>query len=186
MKRIGYGQVEPNHLSAQRNGQIYAQNVWDSAMWDELENGMFLCPAANKGLNLPADDIVMEPLLVYNEVKTYDARESYKDFALKKSDSIDGKLYPRLFKTAIGDIFTTNTLTGSGGSNDKNSATKIAETLGDNIPAVGNYVIVSPSGYLSAVGMSEPADPKRDMLWIVIEKTTMPDGQGAVKLQRVR
>ena len=25
MKRIGYGQVEPNHLSAQRNGQIYAQ-----------------------------------------------------------------------------------------------------------------------------------------------------------------
>ena len=25
MKRIGYGQVEPNHLSAQRNGKIYAQ-----------------------------------------------------------------------------------------------------------------------------------------------------------------
>ena len=22
---MGYGQVEPNHLSAQRNGQIYAQ-----------------------------------------------------------------------------------------------------------------------------------------------------------------
>ena len=25
MKRIGFGQVEPNHLSAQRTGQIYAQ-----------------------------------------------------------------------------------------------------------------------------------------------------------------
>ena len=25
MKRIGYGQVEPNHLSAQRTSQIYAQ-----------------------------------------------------------------------------------------------------------------------------------------------------------------
>ena len=25
MKRIGFGQVEPNHLSAQRNGKIYAQ-----------------------------------------------------------------------------------------------------------------------------------------------------------------
>ena len=25
IERIGYGQVEPNHLSAQRTGQIYAQ-----------------------------------------------------------------------------------------------------------------------------------------------------------------
>ena len=25
IKRIGYGQVEPNHLSAQKTGQIYAQ-----------------------------------------------------------------------------------------------------------------------------------------------------------------
>jgi len=24
IKRIGFGQVEPNHLSAQRNGQVYA------------------------------------------------------------------------------------------------------------------------------------------------------------------
>ena len=25
IKRIGFGQVEPNHLSAQKTGQIYAQ-----------------------------------------------------------------------------------------------------------------------------------------------------------------
>ena len=25
MKRIGFGQVVPNHLSAQKNGKIYAQ-----------------------------------------------------------------------------------------------------------------------------------------------------------------
>ena len=25
IKRVGFGQVEPNHLSAQRNGQVYAQ-----------------------------------------------------------------------------------------------------------------------------------------------------------------
>ena len=25
MAKKGYGQLEPNHLSAQRNGQIYAQ-----------------------------------------------------------------------------------------------------------------------------------------------------------------
>ena len=27
IKRIGFGQVEPNHLSAQRNGQVYASSL---------------------------------------------------------------------------------------------------------------------------------------------------------------
>ena len=34
----GYGQVEPNHLSAQRTGQIYAQ-LPAAADIDVLENG---------------------------------------------------------------------------------------------------------------------------------------------------
>ena len=29
IKRKGFGQVEPNHLSAQRTGQIYAQLIAD-------------------------------------------------------------------------------------------------------------------------------------------------------------
>jgi len=41
IKRIGFGQVEPNHLSAQQTGQIYAQLPAD-ASFDILENGMFL------------------------------------------------------------------------------------------------------------------------------------------------
>ena len=32
IKRIGYGQVEPNHLSAQRNGQIYAGNFFTNSL----------------------------------------------------------------------------------------------------------------------------------------------------------
>ena len=41
IKRVGFGQVEPNHLSAQRNGQIYAQLPLDSSI-NILENGQFM------------------------------------------------------------------------------------------------------------------------------------------------
>ena len=47
----GYGQVEPNHLSAQRTGQIYAQ-LPAAADIDVLENGQFVkynYAAANGG-----------------------------------------------------------------------------------------------------------------------------------------
>ena len=49
MKRIGFGQVEPNHLSAQRNGQIYAQlpahikkGEDDADSITLIENGQFM------------------------------------------------------------------------------------------------------------------------------------------------
>ena len=38
--QFGYGQVEPNHLSARRNGQIYAQLPAASTI-NLLENGQF-------------------------------------------------------------------------------------------------------------------------------------------------
>lgn len=41
MKRIGFGQVEPNHLSAQRTAQIYAQLPAKSDI-DILENGQYV------------------------------------------------------------------------------------------------------------------------------------------------
>ena len=82
MKRIGFGQVEPNHLSAQRNGKIYAQLPADSAL-SVLENGRFVKYDYAKG----KIDRVGEGewMLVFNEVKLYDDmwRESYKDFALE-------------------------------------------------------------------------------------------------------
>ena len=39
--RTGFGQVEPNHLSAQRTGQIYAQLPAKSDI-NILENGQFV------------------------------------------------------------------------------------------------------------------------------------------------
>ena len=41
MERIGFGQVEPNHLSAQRTAQIYAQLPAKSDI-DILENGQYV------------------------------------------------------------------------------------------------------------------------------------------------
>ena len=40
LEKKGYGQVEPNHLSAQRTGQIYAQTPV-AADIEVLENGAF-------------------------------------------------------------------------------------------------------------------------------------------------
>ena len=41
ISRIGFGQVEPNHLSAQRTSQIYAQLPADDSI-KILENGQFV------------------------------------------------------------------------------------------------------------------------------------------------
>ena len=41
ISRVGFGQVEPNHLSAQRTSQIYAQLPADDSI-NILENGQFV------------------------------------------------------------------------------------------------------------------------------------------------
>ena len=101
----GFGQLEPNHLSAQRNGQIYAQLPCAESM-QTLENASFVkYDYANNECNLTGDG---EWMLVYNEVKLYDPKQSYKDFVYRKTDFTDKKMYPRVMKTMPGDIFTTN------------------------------------------------------------------------------
>ena len=89
-KRVGFGQVEPNHLSAQRNGQIYAQLPLDKsdAKYNILENGQFMKYDYKDGkVSLSGD--IGEYMLVYNEVKVYDERDSYKDFAMIKENYVD-------------------------------------------------------------------------------------------------
>lgn len=190
MKRVGYGQVEPNHLSAQRTGQIYAQLPADNSI-NVLENGQFVKYNYKDGkVDFTGEG---EWMLVYNEVKLYDApwRESYKDFAMIKdnytpgSDSIThdglgpfkGQMVPRLFKTNIGDIFTTNCLEKA------NTSGKAEVTLTDLI--VGDVVAPNKTtGYLTK-GDSGATTDDTVMKWQVVKLTTMPDGQAAVKLMRI-
>lgn len=145
-----YGQVEPNHLSAQRNGQIYAQ--LPAAL--DLENGMFAKYDYEAGaVNLTGEG---EWMLVYNEVKVYDKRESAKDFVMKAGQT------PRLFKTAIGDIFTTN---------------KIADI---ESVEVGDKLAPGTDGILAVT------EADGNMVWKAVKVYTMPDGTPGVKLQRIK
>lgn len=190
MKRVGFGQVEGNHLSAQRTGQIYAQLPAKNDI-NLLENGQFV--KYNYADGVVDFEGEGEWMLVLNEVKLYDApwRESYKDFAMIKdnytpgSDSIThdglgpfkGQMVPRLFKTNIGDIFTTNCLEKA------NTSGKAEVTLTDL--AVGDVVApTKTNGYLKKSDSGTTTDDTV-MKWQVVKLTTMPDGQAAVKLMRI-
>lgn len=79
----GYGQVEPNHLSAQRTAQIYAQLPADSKI-DVLEQGQFVKYDYASGLvNFTGKG---EWMLVYNETKLYREHQIDCEFAMKKDD----------------------------------------------------------------------------------------------------
>lgn len=172
IERIGFGQVEPNHLSAQGNRQIYAQLPCDSDI-EILENGQFMkYDYANGKVGLTGD--VAEYFLVLNEVKVYDERDSYKDFAMIKSNYVGGEIYPRLFKTNVGDVYTTNCI--GLGNTDKNAKVTYDEDLesGDKLK------VDTSTGYLV-----KDNSVSTGMIWQVIKVYTMPDGQPGVKLQRI-
>lgn len=218
ISRIGFGQVEPNHLSAQRTGQIYAQLPAKDDI-DILENGQFVkYNYKDHRVDFEGEG---EWMLVFNEIKLYDERkQNYKDFALQRKDfttdrysftiqntknigtgsvggantvsnilvehdglSFPGQMVPRVLKTNVGDIMTTNTINVGSLSDTYNTATEADEHLEEL--QVGDKLIVdaeSQKGYLKKAAGTE-ADTV--MQWQIAEITTMPDGQKAVKIQRI-
>lgn len=171
IKRVGFGQVEPNHLSAQRNGQVYAQLPCNKDI-KILENGQFVkYDYANGEVNFSGAG---EWMLVMNEVKLYDDfwRESYKDFALQTEDFDGGIMTPRVLKTMPGDIYTTNCLEGA---NTSGKATFQGEEEID----VGTELKINAQGFLSTAGIS-------DIVFQVVKVYTMPDGQQGVKVMRIK
>lgn len=195
-KRNGYGQVEPNQLSAQKTGQIYASLPLASDV-DILQNGEFMYYDYKSG-TVTADG-VGEPMLVFNEVKLYEPfwQTSYKDFAMIRvgdnyvtsrlategygdgsettgvssthSDwqagyRMDG-IAPRLFKTNVGDIFTTNMV-----------KTGVEYHVGDVLTPVKN----------SATNTLQLEVGTGNIEFVVAKVYTMPDGQDGLKLQRIK
>ena len=80
---LGYGQVEPNHLSAQRTAQIYAQ-LPAAADIDVLEQGQFVkYDYANGEVNFTGAG---EWMLVYNETKLYREHQLDCEFAMIKGN----------------------------------------------------------------------------------------------------
>lgn len=244
-KRVGYGQVEPNQLSAQKTGQIYASLPLDTAV-DVLQNGEFMYYDQVAG-KVSADDStgLAEPFLVFNEIKLYEPfwRRSYKDFAMIRINHVDnsttpptitkGENYvtsdlavngpiegrygggadtignvpttstsstppsainstghteypyrmdgfaPRLFKTNIGDIYTTNMVK----ADDATAGTTVTYAPGNILVPVKNTT--SNTLQLEQFDTTGGAKPT-GMAWAVVKVYTMPDGQDAVKLQRVQ
>ena len=233
--RVGYGQVEPNQLSAQKTGQIYASLPLDTAV-DVLQNGEFMFYDYVSG-KVTADDStgVAEPMLVFNEIKLYEPfwRRSYKDFAMIRVNHTDpatgtvtkGENYvtstlavngpvngrygdgadnigvdpytvdpqtgnhiptghteypyrmdgfaPRLFKTNIGDIYTTNMV-----------KTGVEYAVGNLLVPVKDNT--SKTLVLEKFSGAQPTDKPTGMTWVVVKVYTMPDGQPGLKLQRVQ
>lgn len=188
IKRVGFGQVEPNHLSAQRTAQIYAQLPAKDDI-DILENGQYVKYDYAKGV---VDfDGPGEWMMVFNEVKLYDDRwrESYKDFAMIKehytpgSDithegigPFKGQMTPRVIKTNVGDIYTTNAV-GAGNTSGKAEYAGIDLDLGDKL------VVNATDGFLKK---ADGDVANADMVWQVVKVYTMPDGQPAVKVMRIK
>lgn len=205
INRMGYGQVEQNFVSAGRIGGVYASRPYDGDA-TILEQGMFLkydpatntCNTTGKG----------EWYMVYNEEEHYDEREmNHKDYAMKKSDFIDGKMYPRLLKISTGDIFTTNTFgaykadyaraTYPGKYNDvANANTTLNMAKVTTVTGVkgGNEGIALVQGDEVKVGKTDGYLVKADNaeadadgpVFIVSRVYCMADGQPAVKLQRIK
>lgn len=198
IKRIGFGQVEGNHLSAQRTAQIYAQLPAKDDI-KILENGQFVkydyANTAGKegvvGHGVVTSDLTTDTtaagewMMVFNEVKLYDGwRETYKDFAQKKANYTDGVMVPRVIKTNIGDIYTTNCI---GKANTDGKAT--VDTGIDDADIIGKFMVVDTEtnkGYLKLATEETLSDITDAPVFQVIALTTMPDMQTAVKLMRVQ
>ena len=204
--QFGYGQVEPNHLSARRNGQIYAQLPAASTI-NLLENGQFAKYDYENGeVNLIGAG---EWLLVFNEVKVYEDYQTDADFAMKKSN------YQALVYNALGNsgYYHYNSLNQAGNGDDLAEVETDANgvnasgmmpagttmvprllrtqpgdimttnTIKDTYASlsVGSVLkIDSTDGYLSTTG------DVVDQEWTVVKKYNMPDLQPGVKLQRTK
>lgn len=155
-KARGYGQVEPNHLSGQATKEIYAQLPCAEGI-DILENGQFAKYDYEKGeVNFTGDG---DWLLVFNEVKVYEANELDGDFAMKIENYTDRKsMVPRLMATKVGDIYTTNMINATA-------------------PTVGMKLVPDANGILT--------EGDGEFCWKVVKVYTMPDMQPGVKLQRI-
>ena len=83
MVKRGFGQVEPNHLSARFTGEIYAQMPAAKDI-NVLEQGQFVkYDYANRAVNFTGAG---EWMLVFNEIKLYRDWETDEDFAMIKRD----------------------------------------------------------------------------------------------------
>ena len=98
---VGFGQVEPNHLSAQYTGQIYAQ-LPAAADIEILEQGQFVkYDYMNEVVNFTGAG---EWMLVYNETKLYREGQWDCEFAMIK-DHYQARVYSPMDGTVAQEMY---------------------------------------------------------------------------------
>ena len=181
----GYGQLELNLVSFPRTGNIVAQyRAGETFVSDNspLENGMLLkVDGKNRCVDKAAPAAGNIYALNYSTEHMYDERQyRLADFKLNPTDDF----YPRLGYLSIGDKFTTNCLCYE-------TVKKLAEAweeLKEKFKTKEIYGIASDEGYIELVipTPEEALDAPECPLLRVIEITTMPDGQNAVKFEVIK
>lgn len=207
----GYGQVEPNLMTAKRNGQVYAQLPADKSI-EMLENGQFVKYDYAAGVcNFTGEGPWR---MVWNEVKIYRDFEGDADFAMIKQE-----YNARVYSPVGQDTDALKTVVNYGDEarrlgTDKSFALQmetfnypepmpegtkmvprvIAVPVGDIFTT--NTIMADPGslakddilgigadGYLTKKDSAAggDADPK----FKVVKVYTMPDLQPGVKLQRI-
>ena len=205
--RVGYGQVEPNQLSAQKTGQSYAVLPLDPKV-EVLQNGEFMfydyatgrVTAEGKG----------EPMLVFNEIKLYEAfwRTSYKDFAMIRVG--DNYVTSKPATAGYGDGALTKGASINPGHTEypyrmdgiapRMLKTNIGDVYTTNMVETGVEYAVGDelqlkkvehtgsdnvSTYNTLVLAKEAGDTVSTIKFVVAKVYTMPDGQPGLKLQRI-
>jgi hypothetical protein len=186
LEKIGYGQLELNQFAAPRDGRIEAQCALNTADFHEAgvkygenvynedvpaENGMILAiNRVKRTVGFPTGATNEILALNYTTEHMYDDRDLG---SLRKFKLFPGTFYPRLGFLAIGDKFTTNTV----------ELTTAWDALDEALEA-GLFVYPGKDGYWTNV--TDNIVSTEGVIAQVIKKTTMPDGQKAVKLQIVK
>jgi hypothetical protein len=172
----GFGQLELNQVAFPRDGRIEAQCALDAEDFADIpaENGMLLAvDRVNRAVKLPtsANAAVMPIALNYTTEHMYDERaNSLKDFKLER-----GTFLPRLGFLSVGELFTTNCLCYDADYADDDAVVEAAEALA----STAMYGGISDNG---AILLTKTA-PEVGPVLKAVEKTTMPDGQFALKFQ---
>lgn len=187
LEKLGFGQVEPNRISGIKAGKVVADvpmNVADMKKLDNaLENGRFVAIRFGAGIegNLKKGELGLPKAeevsvgLVYSEVKLYSEYTSNKDFALfthnptinqirqtpyyDKAEVAHETVVPRVLGLTVNDVFTINLVEGK------------MDSL-----AIGDVLSPNTDGVLAKNGTIEQIKVK------IVAKTTMADGQPAIKV----
>ena len=171
----GYGQIELNNCAFIRDGRIEAQCAPGTAFTTELplENGMLVAVDKTAGkIDLAKASENRAIGIVYTAEKIYDGMTpGLKNF---KNDGANG-FYPRIGYLSVGDTLTTNCICAD--STVYASETALNSALGavGTTPLYGTYTT-----NLGAIAIST-AKPTAGPVLSVVKKTTMPDGNPAVK-----